>query len=64
MTNPLQTILQAGTLKATAFPLTSRYHGIDTAIKETADGKTIIYLRRRFVPPPERFTSGTYSCPG
>ena len=22
---------------------------------ETADGKTIVYLRRRFVPPPERF---------
>jgi hypothetical protein len=55
MTDPLQAILQPGTLKTTAFPLTSRYHGIDTETIETSDGKTVIYLRRRFLPPPERF---------
>jgi hypothetical protein len=38
------------------FPPTSRYHSIDTATLQTADGRTITYLRRRFVPPPERFT--------
>jgi hypothetical protein len=37
------------------FPITSRYYNTATATLETADGKTIIYLRRRFVPPPERF---------
>jgi hypothetical protein len=37
------------------FPPTSRYHGIETTTLETATGKTIIYLKRRFVPPPERF---------
>jgi hypothetical protein len=37
------------------FPFTSRYYGIETAQFETADGKKISYLRRRFVPPPERF---------
>ncbi|WP_166298046.1 LysM domain-containing protein [Bradyrhizobium sp. 2S1] len=37
------------------FPQTSRYALIDTATLETADGKTVVYLRRRFVPPPERF---------
>lgn len=38
------------------FPLTSRYHGIPTATLTTPDGRTVNYLRRRFVPPPERFT--------
>jgi hypothetical protein len=37
------------------FPPTSRYFGIETATIETRDRRTYIYLRRRFVPPPERF---------
>ena len=37
------------------FPITSRYYNIKTAQHETADGKEIAYLRRRFIPPPERF---------
>ncbi len=37
------------------FSLTSRYFGIPTATLDTADGRKIIYIRRRFVPPPERF---------
>lgn len=37
------------------FPPTSRYHGIETATLETGDGQTVIYLKRRFVPPPDRF---------
>lgn len=57
MSDPLQSILQFNS-KTIFFPATSRYHGIDTATLETGEGKTkrtIIYLRRRFVPPPERF---------
>ena len=38
------------------FPPTSRYTGIDTATLETAAGQTVRYVRRRFVPAPERFT--------
>jgi hypothetical protein len=38
-----------------SFPPTSRYYGLETATLEGADGQTIVYLRRRFVPPPERF---------
>jgi len=38
------------------FPPTSRYFGIETTTIETLDGKSYAYLRRRFVPPPERFT--------
>ncbi len=54
MEDPLQAILKF-TAKSTLFPPSSRYNGIDTAKMETADGRTIIYLRRRFIPPPENF---------
>ena len=40
---------------STVFPLTSRYHGVETATLEVAEGRTIVYLRRRFIPPPDRF---------
>jgi hypothetical protein len=59
MTDPdqaLQTLLQPGSLSATIFPTTSRYHGIGTATLEAADGQTIIYICRRLVPLVERFT--------
>jgi hypothetical protein len=37
------------------FSITSRYNGIETTRIEMKDGKTIVYVLRRFVPPPERF---------
>lgn len=37
------------------FPITSRYHGIETITMKTADGKTVAYLRRRFLPNSDRF---------
>lgn len=37
------------------FSPTSRYSGLETTTIETAEGKVIIYLRRRVLPPPERF---------
>lgn len=51
----LQQMLQPGGLPSTLFPPTSRYHGIETTTLETADGKVLRYLRRRFLPAPERF---------
>jgi hypothetical protein len=36
------------------FPPTSRYYGTDTVTLATPRGP-IVYLRRRFVPPPENF---------
>lgn len=56
MTDPMQALLKSGAMKTTSFPPSSRYYGTDTATTKTADGKTIIYLRRRFVPSPERFS--------
>ena len=55
MTDPLQRLLQALPLSATLFPPGSRYNGIETVKLVTAEGEEIIYLRRRFVPQPERF---------
>ncbi len=37
------------------FSPTSRYYGIETTTLETPEGKVVVYLRRRFVPSPERF---------
>jgi hypothetical protein len=51
----LQAVLLAGQSKVTAFPPTSRYYGIDTATVQIADGRTVIYLRRRFIPSPDKF---------
>jgi len=37
------------------FPPTSRYYGIETTTLQTADGRIVVYLRRRFLPSPDRF---------
>lgn len=37
------------------FPITSRYHRIETATLESEDGRAIVYLRRRFLPDPDAF---------
>jgi hypothetical protein len=55
MTDVLKALL-AGALKTSSFPETSRYYGIDVATLQTSDGRSIAYLRRRFLPPLERFT--------
>lgn len=38
------------------FPISSRYHHIETATLRRPDGQVIAYLRRRFVPSPDRFS--------
>lgn len=35
------------------FAMTSRYQGVDTATCQLADGRTVRYVRRRFLPRPE-----------
>lgn len=37
------------------FAFTSRYYNIALLEHETPDGKKIVYLKRRFVPPASRF---------
>jgi hypothetical protein len=54
-TDPVQQLLAlAGA--ASRFPATSRYSGVEAAAYTGADGRTVAYLRRRFVPGPERFS--------
>ena len=36
------------------FPVTSRYYNIATLRLKTADGREIIYLSRRFLPPASK----------
>jgi hypothetical protein len=54
MTDPLQALLE-GPAKPNLFPPNSRYAALDTGKLTTVDKKTIVYVRRRFVPPPENF---------
>jgi len=55
MSDPLQTLLQQ-TAKATRFPTNSRYYGLEAKTFETPDGRMIVHLERRFVPPEENFS--------
>ncbi|MCH7719890.1 MAG: LysM peptidoglycan-binding domain-containing protein [Planctomycetes bacterium] len=55
MTDPLQDLLAPSDLRSDLFPPTSRYHGVDTAVLTLPNGETVVYLRRRFAPPMERF---------
>jgi hypothetical protein len=52
----LQTVLQAANLPANSFPVTSRYYRIGTATLQKADGTSVIYLKRRIIPPAENLT--------
>ena len=56
MTEKLQALLQAGGLTAEPFPATSRYHAIPVATYHREAQPAISYLRRRMIPPPERFS--------
>lgn len=38
------------------FPANSRYQNVETTKLMVPDGTEVAYLKRRFVPPPERFT--------
>jgi hypothetical protein len=53
--DPVQAFLQANALTPPAFAPTSRYYGIATSQLVQADGRTVVYLQRRFLPPPENF---------
>jgi len=57
MSDPLTAFMQANALSAPAFAPDSRYHGLATAQWTRADGVTITYVRRRFLPAPENFAT-------
>ena len=49
----LQALLTAGA-NASPFAPGSRYYGVPTGTYELPDGRVILYVRRRFIPPPEQ----------
>ena len=53
-TDPVQAILAQTSLSTSLFLSTSRYYGIPTATV-SLNGEPVVYVRRRFVPQPERF---------
>ena len=44
-------------MKSDKFSPASRYHDVDVATLDLPDGRTVSYLRRRFVPDPTRFAT-------
>jgi hypothetical protein len=54
--DPVQVFLQANALTPPAFAPTSRYYGIAIAQRVEANGRTVAYVQRRFLPQPENFT--------
>ena len=55
--DPLQALLATGAIETGPFAQNSRYRGIALAQTQRADGTVIVYLRRRFVPDPSRFST-------
>src|SRR5260370_14559412 len=53
--DPVAALLAQTSLQNTLFTSTSRYYGLDTGTLNARAGKTIVYVLRRFVPPPENF---------
>jgi hypothetical protein len=62
MTPNLAALLQLGVVQSNPFPANSRYANVATATMTASDGRTITYLRRRFVPQPSSLASvGEYT---
>jgi nucleoid-associated protein YgaU len=57
MIDPIQAFMQANALTAPAFSPESRYYGLEVAQATGPDGQPVAYVRRRFVPAPERFAT-------
>lgn len=53
--DPVQALLAQTSLLNTLFTSASRYYGIGTNTLDLPGGTTIVYVLRRFVPPPENF---------
>lgn len=58
--DPVQALLAAGAVPSVSFPSTSRYASVGVGTYERPPGPgldavPVAFLRRRIVPPPERF---------
>ena len=55
--DPIQALINSGQLPSNNFPATSRYHHVETTQMNGPDNQPIVYLKRRFIPPPEHYLS-------
>lgn len=53
--DPLQAFMQSNALVPPAFSPSSRYYGLPTAQFTFEDGRTVVFVTRRFLPPTENF---------
>jgi nucleoid-associated protein YgaU len=53
----LESLLQNATAGTKPFPPNSRYNGVPLLTHALADGRSLPYLARRFIPPAGRFAS-------
>lgn len=56
MSSDLLSLLQLG-IDVSSYSQSSRYWGLETATLELADGRTVTYVRRRFIPDADRMTT-------
>lgn len=56
MSPSLEALLRLGVVKTNPFPPNSRYQSTPITTLVTPDGSAVAYLKRRFVPPPERLS--------
>ena len=54
--DPVEAFKQANALTPSLFTTTSRYYGIATSQLVGSDRRTVVYVQRRFLPPPENFS--------
>lgn len=57
MSDPLDALIGTGALPASPFAPNSRYSGVELARITLQDGRSVSYVRRRFAPQPERFST-------
>jgi len=55
MSDALQALITANSTKATPYPINSRYYVVEVTQFDQPGGRTLVYLRRRFVPQSDRF---------
>jgi hypothetical protein len=55
MNDPLKALIEAGAIDTSPFAPTSRYHGLPHGTHTQPGQDAVAYVKRRFVPAPERF---------
>ena len=55
--DPIQALFNSAQIQTNNFPITSRYHHIEMTTIDGLDDQPIVYLKRRFIPPPEHYFS-------